>query len=152
MLFRSLLLVVTILNNSIDPRFKNIVVFWRLNNPLPGCRAFSVYLDELERVSPKKVIEEHGPFPDDPIEQNEVWYRLYQKVKNEPEIYTAQLKYLLARDMATLCLIFLVLFPFYCFVVGTGWRVALNILGMELLVYLGFMVAARTSSVSFVSL
>jgi hypothetical protein len=79
--------VATVLNGLLPASAKARLVFLRWRNALPGHRAFSRYMTADPRIDPaaaKKAIG--GPLPVDAVEQNQVWYRLYKKVENDPAI------------------------------------------------------------------
>ena len=52
----------------------------------------------------------HGPFPDDPGEQNSRWYEMYSTLLQKPSVLGAHKSFLFTRDYAALSFIFLVLF------------------------------------------
>ncbi|MBP1627357.1 MAG: hypothetical protein H6Q00_1832 [Holophagaceae bacterium] len=96
-------LVVTFMNRIGKDQVKLALVFWRINNALPGCRAFSEHAHRDLRIdlgSLKKAVG--GEFPTDPGEQNRAWYRLYQQVRDSPSIEDAHKEYLLFRDIVWL--------------------------------------------------
>jgi hypothetical protein len=102
-------ILAVILNGLLDSHIKAVLVFWRLHDPLPGCRAFSHYMNTDPRIAPHVLQTRYGQFPHDPAQQNSLWYRIYRKNENHPSIRDAHANYLLTRDLAALSLIFLVL-------------------------------------------
>jgi uncharacterized membrane protein len=98
-------LVVTFVNRMGKDKLKLALVFWRIENALPGSSAFSEYAHKDPRVDIgglKKAIG--GEFPTDPGDQNRAWYRLYQQVRDSPSIQDAHKEYLLFRDIVWLTL------------------------------------------------
>lgn len=107
-------------------RLKAILVFWRLKCPLPGCRAFSEIAPRDPRVSLDGLKACVGAdFPTDPHEQNRLWYRIYQRHKDEPPVLDAHGNYLLARELACLSMAFLVLLPGLALILGVHWTMVL---------------------------
>ena len=45
-----------VLQGFISSKIKEILVFWKRKNRLPGCRAFSKYLKEDNRINKKKLV------------------------------------------------------------------------------------------------
>lgn len=98
-------LLVSYLNRLGRDRVKTGLVFWRTENALPGCRAFTELAPKDPRIdlaSLKQAVG--GMFPISPGEQNKTWYRLYQKHKDSPSIQDAHRDYLLFRDITWLTL------------------------------------------------
>ena len=51
--FAPLMLVIIfigVINSQINPETKAKIVFWKITNPLPGCRAFSDYVKADSRI------------------------------------------------------------------------------------------------------
>ena len=96
-----------IFNGLVGGDFKAKLVFWKLHDPLPGCRAFSHYVHIDPRIDVKVLQTRFGQFPNDPAQQNSLWYKIYRKNENHPSILDAHAGFLLTRDLATLNVIFL---------------------------------------------
>lgn len=101
---------ITLLNSQIPTKRKEWIVFWARDNPLPGSRAFSWYLTRDSRIDAATLQAHFGPFPTDPFAQNQLWYRIYSTVRDEPAIATQRRIYLFARDYAVLVVLMLVIF------------------------------------------
>ena len=96
-------LVVTFMNRMGKDRVKQALVFWRIEDALPGCRAFSEHAlkdPRIDLIALKRAVG--GEFPTHPGEQNKAWYRLYQQVQDSPSIEDAHKEYLLFRDIVWL--------------------------------------------------
>jgi hypothetical protein len=87
---------------QVGQKWKNILVFRRKRNPLPGCRAFSELADQDERIDKKALEKVVGSFPTDPRAQNQAWYKLYKRVEDLPVVLDVHGKFLLFREMTTL--------------------------------------------------
>lgn len=96
------------LANSLPQILKARLVFWRWRYPNPGSRAFTVHIHKDDRINIEKLRKHVGSFPDEPKEQNALWYALYQKVKNEVGVLEAHKTFLLHRDIASISLLLLV--------------------------------------------
>jgi hypothetical protein len=94
--------------NSLPPILKARLVFWRWRYPNPGSRAFTVYIHEDDRINIDKLRKHVGAFPDEPKEQNALWYALYQRVQNEVGVLEAHKTFLLHRDIASISLLLLI--------------------------------------------
>ncbi len=96
-----------ILNGILGGDFKAILVFWRIKHALPGCRAFSEYLETDPRINPSIMESHYGELPADPVEQNRLWYRIYQRHESHPAVRDSHRNYLATRDLTALSVIFL---------------------------------------------
>ena len=76
-----------ILDGLLSADTKERVVYWRFKHPLPGSRAFSVHLKKETRADPERLVRQWGVFPDDPAEQNRLWYRIYRSVEKELRVH-----------------------------------------------------------------
>lgn len=104
--------VVVVLNGLVTPEKKAVLVFWRVRDPLPGCRAFSDFVHRDPRIDVPALQERLGSFPSEPKDQNTLWFRLLRKHDARPAVEAAHRDYLLTRDLTTLSfLFFLVLGP-----------------------------------------
>lgn len=117
-------LATLILNGVLGDLGKARLVFWRWENPLPGCRAFSVILGSDPRIDGARLRSKLGRFPSKPREQNATWYHLYKEHADKQIIWEAHLAYLLTRDMAAMSAAFAVIFSTGTFVAAVGWKLA----------------------------
>lgn len=118
---------IALLNSVFTNKFKESIVFFRLSDRLPGHRAFTVHAYNDPRVSCESLRGKVGEFPEDPGEQNSIWYSLYKKVKEDTSVKDANKSYLFFRDGA-------------CLVISIGvllvaWGVYSGIGGMEISLY-----------------
>jgi hypothetical protein len=103
--------VVLLLTSIVPASVKDTFVFWRVRNAMPGHRAFSLHARRDSRIDLKRLRENIGRFPQDPREQNTLWYRLYRKVETDPMIIFSHRNYLLFRDIAALSAVLVVVTP-----------------------------------------
>ena len=99
-------LILLVLCGILPPSLKAVLVFWRLKNPLPGCRAFSKLAPKDPRIDLKVLEQKLGALPVAPREQNYVWHRLYKQVKNEVTVLEAHKQFLLSRDLTGIAFLF----------------------------------------------
>lgn len=97
--------VVLLLTSLLSADVKAVIVFWRVKETLPGHRAFSVYAPSDSRINIDALRKNVGSFPDDPREQNTLWFKLYKKVESEVTVAQAHRHYLLFRDLAAMSLL-----------------------------------------------
>ena len=112
-----LIVPIWILSSLLPTSIKDILVFWRIKNPLPGSRAFSVHAPADPRVNLKKLQMSIGKLPTNEREQNALWYEMYKKVEFDLSVLSSHKSYLLFRDTAAISLILAFIIPFtmYCF-------------------------------------
>jgi hypothetical protein len=100
--------IATVLNSVLSPDAKARVVFLRWRHALPGHRAFTHHANSDPRIDLAFLAKAHGPvFPVGPLEQNRAWYRIYKTVENESAVRQVHRDYLLLRDYAGLCVLFI---------------------------------------------
>lgn len=100
-----------ILSSLISANIKAVIVFWRINYPLPGSRAFSMHAPADHRIDLAKLKKHVGEFPVDERGQNAKWYGLYKQVDSDPSVADSHKNYLLFRDIAAMSLILLLVVP-----------------------------------------
>ena len=114
---------------------KAVLVFWRLKNPLPGCRAFDDIALDDPRIDVERLKLRLGKLPIDPVEQNQLWYRLYNQYKDETPVIDAHGNYLLVRELVCLSVAFLFALPGLALTLGVGYSVALQYAGLLSILY-----------------
>jgi hypothetical protein len=115
-------IVVIILNGVLGDTMKARLVFWRFQNPLPGCRAFSALVASDPRIDSKALTAKHGKFPRSPSVQNALWYKLYREHKTKPMVSSSHQVYLLTRDLTAIAACFAVLFSAGAALVFADWK------------------------------
>ncbi|MEB2607662.1 hypothetical protein SB461_14265 [Burkholderia cenocepacia] len=129
---------------------KAVLVFWRLRNPMPGSRAFSVHAQTDTRVDVDALKKNVGAFPSDERDQNSMWYRLYKQVENEVSVLESHQKYLMFRDIAAMSLLLVPLVALGLFLFGNtvtaiAWSAVVFAVQYSIAA-----VAARNSGIRFV--
>jgi hypothetical protein len=143
-------LILFIINGLLSSNQKAGIVFWRFNDILPGCRAFSVHGKNDYRVDLTRLAAVHGALPVDPKAQNLLWYKLYQSQRKDSLIQASHQRFLLARDIVAIAFLFIPLVGIPFIFVG---KQPLNwyYLGLLILQYLIVMVTARNYGCRFVT-
>ena len=85
------ILIVKLLLNILPAEMKHNIIFGKLKYSLPGHRAFTVHAKKDPRIDMKKKKKILGVLPTLPFEQNRVWYKIYQKHKNDEQIVDSHL-------------------------------------------------------------
>ncbi|AOB29922.1 hypothetical protein AKI39_03290 [Bordetella sp. H567] len=100
-----------------SPNLKAVLVFWKVENALPGHAAFTTHGPSDPRIDMSALQRHVGKLPVDPKEQNATWYRLYKRVESDTRVVGAHKSYLLWRDAASLSLLLSIVVPFvlWCF-------------------------------------
>ncbi len=108
-------LVIFVILGIISQKWKEIIVFWKKENRLPGCCAFSKYAKEDHRVNCDLLKDKYGKFPRKASEQNALWYGIYRNIKDKGIAKTHK-DFLLARELTiTTVLFILISIPTLCF-------------------------------------
>jgi hypothetical protein len=105
-------ILILILTGIISSGNKARLVFWRIDNALPGHRAFSKLAPGDPRIDMQKLIKKMGDaLPEDPKEQNSKWYSIYKQYADSVIVLPAHKNFLLARDLCSIALLFAVFGP-----------------------------------------
>lgn len=81
---------------------KEVLVFWRVKERLPGHRAFTEIAKNDVRISLDKLVGLHGTLPSNGMRQNELWYSIYRKHRDLNEVLDPHKSYLLYRELTYL--------------------------------------------------
>lgn len=98
-----------VLLGMIPAQWRDRLVHWRWQHPLPGARAFTDIGPKDARVDMKKLQKTYGKLPDDPGKQSQMFYSIYKAHANDVGVLDAHKSYLAARDIATINLLLLIL-------------------------------------------
>jgi len=98
------LILTGVFNAQLSAEMKSRIVFIRWRNPLPGCEAFSRYAKGDVRIDLSAIERFCGLLPENPREQNALWYRLYKSVDSDPSVVQVHRSFLFTRDYACLAL------------------------------------------------
>lgn len=144
------IIFIGILNSQITPEIKAKIVFWKIKDPLPGCRAFSDYMELDVRVDSESLKHECGFFPIKPLEQNKLWYKWYREVQDESAVIQSHGEYLFTRDYSALSLMFLFFFGGSSFIQFDSVLHCFGLIVLLLLQYLFVRNAAKNNGIQFV--
>jgi hypothetical protein len=100
--------IVSIICGIFPASWKAVIVFGRLRNPLPGCRAFTYFAQADPRIDVARLKESLGSLPEEPKDQNSKWYQLFKLVQDELTVQEAHRAFLLNRDLTGVSLLFFV--------------------------------------------
>jgi hypothetical protein len=100
--------VLFIINGLLSSNQKAALVFWRYENCLPGCRAFTIHAKKDPRINLQRLKSLHGTLPKNPRDQNQLWYKIYKKHSSDIVIAKSHKDFLLARDMTAISFLFII--------------------------------------------
>lgn len=144
----SISLAVIILTNMVllglvPPNLRDRLVHLKWDNPLPGARAFSRIGPRCGRVDLATVAAKFGPLPDEPADQDRLFYRIYREHRDEVGVLDAHRSYLATRDIATINIIIFMTAPWFAWwLAGDARRAGAYALGL-FVSYLLFSIAAK---------
>ena len=139
-----------ILASLLSPNWKACIVFWRISDPLPGTRAFSLHATQDPRIDLVALQKNVGSFPSEARAQNAKWYALYKLVASEPSVEESQRIFLLFRDIASVSIVLVVIIPLGMHVSGLGTTSVLVALLLFLGQYIVTALASRHNGIRFV--
>ena len=139
-----------VLQDLVPRAVKEVVVFWRLRNRAPGCRAFSDIAPRDQRVDATDLAVLLPASPMTPTEQNALWYRWLKSVEADPGITDNHHRFLALRDSAVLLLLLAIVSPALLLLPGVVGRGPLYLTASCAVAYLLTALAARNSGVRLV--
>ena len=80
-----------LLSTLLPSKIKEILVFWRIKDPLPGSQAFTIHAPADNRINLEKLEEKIGKFPKCKKEQNALWYKLYRQVRSDISVISSHI-------------------------------------------------------------
>lgn len=143
-------LVLTIACGLLPASWKASLVFWRIKNALPGCRAFRELAKSDPRIDESRLRIKLGNTPMNPHDENAVWYRCYKAVQDHVTVREAHKQFLLNRDLTGISFLF---FVFGTLAVSLSGASLVNIAvyaAITMLQYVVFAVVARNHGNRFV--
>ncbi|MEK7454056.1 MAG: hypothetical protein AABZ76_03970 [Pseudomonadota bacterium] len=96
----SLFIGCQLLQDLIPKGLKEVLVFWRATDRLPGHRAFSVVAKSDTRIPLAGILGTGAAELDGPS-QNALWYQKYKTVSSEQSVVHESFRYLAWRDVTT---------------------------------------------------
>lgn len=143
-------IIVFVLSSILSADIKSVIVFWRIKNPLPGSRVFTVLGFKDARIDMSEIERIVGSLPTDPKEQNAVWYKYYKKYQDSLTVKAAHKHFLLGRDMAAMTLLLLIFLPCSVAAISRNWLGAFIYLGILFGQYILLTIVARNHGNRFV--
>lgn len=143
-------ILVKYVNDLLSPNIKAVLVFWRIRNALPGHRAFSEVAIRDPRIDMNILKERLGEFPANPIDQNTVWYQIYQTHKEAKEVREAHRNYLLFRDCASLTILIGIVAMTVSFFSKATFHQFLILIAITIVQFLICAISARNTGIRFV--
>lgn len=143
-------LILLVLQELVPRSVKEVLVFFRLRDRLPGCRAFSVIAARDPRIDPVELGVLLPSKTMTGVEQNALWYRWLKSVEADPAIADNHHRFLALRDAAVLLFLLGLTSPFLACISAQHSR--WFILGAAFLgAYLVTALAARNSAIRLVA-
>lgn len=143
-------LVAGFLNDLLPSNAKASIVFWRLNDALPGHRAFSKYADADPRIDIAALKKKIGEFPQSARDQNICWYRLFQKHQSNVIVNDAHKRFLLFRDSSSLTILILVIAGMAAVLAGVPFGLQALLVGGLAVQFLWLALSARNTGIRLV--
>lgn len=143
-------LMLFLLNGLLSSNQKATLVFWKLKNPLPGSESFSKLSKQDSRIDRKRLKEIYGSLPKDPKEQNKLWYKIYKKNSSDIVISESHRAFLLARDLTSLCFLFIVFIGIPVMLFG-NWPISIYYFSYLIVQYFFVVVGAQNRGRRFVT-
>jgi hypothetical protein len=131
----------------IPTEWKEVMVFWRVSERLPGHRAFTVLAKKDSRVSLSRLRDLHGTLPRTGSKQNDLWYTIYNKYRDFEEVRDPHCSYLLYRELTYLNLAVGLFLLVPSFIAGLiPMKVALYVIGVVVLASVALALNARNAA------
>lgn len=147
--FLLLLPIFSIILNGLMPNStKEFFVFWRFKERLPGFRAFNKYSKKDNRVDMDVLKVKYPEVETKELNENKLWYKIYQKHQEAPSVWDAQKNYLFTRDMTSLSIYFIVIAFFIEFYLMLDLK---NLYLFFVVEYFVLLVSCRNYGVKFVT-
>jgi len=99
-------LIIGVAGGILRSSWKEALVFWRLKDPLPGCRVFTELAKSDPRIDMSRLVAELGTLPVETKAQNSKWYSLYKEMKDELTVKESHKQYLLYRELTGISSLF----------------------------------------------
>lgn len=95
------------LDGFIPSNIKGALVYWKIKNALPGHRIFSRIARNDSRIDLNRIQTLWGSSPSDEVQQNMLWYKIYQKNIGNIIVQSSHKDFLLFREITTISFFFL---------------------------------------------
>lgn len=143
-------IIAVVLNGFLSNKIKEILVFWKLKNRLPGCRAFTNLAVEDHRIDVVALKRKIGKFPKDPTEQNRKWYKLYKGISDNNIVFESHRDFLFTRDLGAISFLFILIFIPIAYFYWEDKNIRNIYTGYLFLQYIGTAIAAKNYGNRFV--
>lgn len=143
--------IVMLVLQELFPRpVKEVLVFWRLRDRVPGCRAFTGIASKDPRVDPTDLAVLLPSTPMTPTEQNALWYKWLKAMEGDPAIADNHRRFLILRDSAVLIALLTLATPVLLLWPASDPARILMLGGGVLLTYVVVALSARNAAVRLV--
>lgn len=107
-----------VLLGLVPPNWRDRLIHLRWHHPLPGSRAFTVVGPTSSHVDMAALTAKLGVLPNDPGEQNRLFYRIYKPLRDDIGVCDPHRRYLAARDIGTITALLILPLPPLAFAVN----------------------------------
>ncbi|RQD68269.1 MAG: hypothetical protein D5S00_09060 [Tindallia sp. MSAO_Bac2] len=140
-----------LINGILKTDYKNIMVFWKVKQPLPSYRVFSHLAKNDHRIDYDELNTKYNPLPVKPELQSKLWYKLLKKYPNDEMILQSHRDYLMYRDLTAISFLLSVIYLItFILLKMFGIDVSILLILVFLVEYLFLLIAARTKAERFV--
>lgn len=139
-----------LLSTLLPSNIKEILVFWRIKDPLPGSQAFTIHAPADNRINLDKLEEKIGKFPKCKKEQNALWYKLYRQVRSDISVISSHKSYLLFREICAISAILTFVVPAFLYFSNENCSTILISFFIFAIQYILTSIGAKNSGIRFV--
>ena len=143
-------IVMLVLQELFPRSVKEVLVFWRLRDRVPGCRAFTGIAPKDPRVDPTDLAVLLPSTLMTPTEQNALWYKWLKATESDPAIADNHRRFLILRDSAVLLALLTLATPVLLLWPASEPARILMLGGGVLLTYVVVALSARNAAVRLV--
>lgn len=142
--------VVLVFNGLVSADNKERLVFWKIDNPLPGSEAFSYHLEREPRANRSKIEAKWGELPSTPNEENSLWYDMLKDSEHEVSVTDSHGNFLFSRDLAAFAALIMAVLGMVVLLSGADVFVKLSYLLFVVVQYIVTATAARNYGIRLV--
>lgn len=143
-------IVMLVLQELFPRSVKEVLVFWRLRDRVPGCRAFTGIAPRDARIDPMDLAVLLPSAPMTATEQNALWYKWLKATESDPAIADNHRRFLILRDCAVLLALLALVTPALLMWTPGSRDRTLLLGGGVLLAYVVVALSARNAAVRLV--
>ncbi len=143
-------IIAIVLTGIISAKNKARLVFWRWKNALPGHRVFTQIATKDSRINLEELKTKIGTLPKKPVEQNQMWYTIYKKHRNDITVRSEHKKFLLSRDLTAIATLFMVFGTIGLAFMNQDLMLTLSYFGLMFLIYIILSIVSQNSGKRFV--